>query len=104
MWVKIQPNMIALTKMAKRQNFWIFILHCLMKYGGVDRMFPFAKRGITKYETKNNWPGGLIKFVGNSCVYQAPESNCFIAGCATGVHKTLFSPPVCSMFNETAQY
>ena len=71
MWVKIQhqmevlvpiymaPNMTALTKMTKRQNFWIFILHCLMKRrDGVDRMFPFAKRDISewgsRYEPKNN--------------------------------------------------
>ena len=74
MWVKIQrqmdkvikvlnpinmaPNMTALTKMTKRQKFWIFILHCLMKRDGVDRMFPFAKRDISewgsRYEPKNN--------------------------------------------------
>ena len=70
MWVNIQhqievlnpifmtPNMTALTKMTKRQIFWIFILHCLMKLDGVDRMFPFAKRDISewssKYEPKNN--------------------------------------------------
>ena len=72
MWVKIQhqmevlkpiymaPNMTALTKMTKRQKFWIFILHCLMKFDGIDRMFPFAKRDISewcaKYEQKIiNW-------------------------------------------------
>ena len=74
MWVKIQrqmdkvikvlnpinmaPNMTALTKMTKRQKFWIFILHCLMKNDGVDRMFPFPESGISKwgsrYEPKNN--------------------------------------------------
>ena len=73
--------------------------------------------------------GGLIRFVGNSHVYQAPKSNCFIAGRAIASHKTLFnvqiyflwnfletemsgavnpntphSPPVCIMFNEIAQY
>ena len=70
MWVKMQhqmevlnpsyiaPTMTALTKMTKRQKFWIFILHCLMKRDGVDRMFPFVKRDISKwgsrYELKNN--------------------------------------------------
>ena len=70
MWVKIQhqmevlkpiymaPNMTALTKMTKRQKFWIFILHCLKKRDGIDSMFPFAKRDISewdsKYEPKNN--------------------------------------------------
>ena len=70
MWVKIQhqmevlkpiymaPNMTALTKMTKRQKFWIFILHCLMKNDGVDRMFPFPESGISewgsRYEPKNN--------------------------------------------------
>ena len=70
MWVKIQhqmevlnpiymaPNMTALTKMTKRQKFWIFILHCLIKRDSVNRMFPFAKRDITecssRYEPKNN--------------------------------------------------
>ena len=52
------PIMTALTKMVKRQKIWIFILHCLMKCDGVDRMFSFAKRDITerglKYEPKNN--------------------------------------------------
>ena len=56
--VNIEPNMTALTKMTKRQNFWIFILHCLMKSDGVDRMFPFAKPDISewgsRYEPKNN--------------------------------------------------
>ena len=70
MWVKIQhqievlnpiniaPNMTALTNMTKRQKFWTFILHCLMKSDGVHRMFPFAKRDISewvsRYEPKNN--------------------------------------------------
>ena len=70
MWVKIQhqmevlnpiymaPNITALTKMTKRQKFCRFILHCLMKRDGVDRMFQFAKRDISewgsKYEPKNN--------------------------------------------------
>ena len=52
------PNMTALTKMTKRQRFGIFILHCLTKRDGIDRMFPFAKRDISewgsKYEPKNN--------------------------------------------------
>ena len=61
MWVKIQcqmevldpinmaPNMTALTKMTKRQKCWIFILHCLMKSGGDDGMFPFAKWDISEW-------------------------------------------------------
>ena len=52
------PNMIALTKMTKRQRLGIFILHSLMKRDGVDRMFPFSKRGISewgsKYQPENN--------------------------------------------------
>ena len=52
------PNMTALTKMTKGQRFGIFILHCLMKRDGVDRMFPFSKRDISewgsKYQPKNN--------------------------------------------------
>ena len=106
MWVKIQhqmevlnpiymaPNMTALTKMTKRQKFWIFILHCLMKRDGVDRMFPLIKWDISEwdsgYEPKIiSW--GLIKLVGNSHVYQAPKSNCFIAARAIGAHKALFN-------------
>ena len=70
MWVKMQhqmevmnpsyiaTTMTALTKMTKRQKFWIFILHCLMKRDGVDRMFPFTKRDTSewgsRYEPKNN--------------------------------------------------
>ena len=69
MWVKIQhqmevlnpiymsPNMTALTKVTKRQKFWVFILHCLMKRDGIDRMFPFAKQDISergsRYEPRN---------------------------------------------------
>ena len=49
--------------MTKRQRFWIFILHCLMKRDGVDKMFPFAKWDISewssRYEPKNNKPGVL---------------------------------------------
>ena len=64
MWVKIQhqmevlkpiymaPNMTALTKMTKRQKLWIFILHCLMKRDGVDRMLSFAKRDISEWSSK----------------------------------------------------
>ena len=70
MWVKIQhqievlnpiyltPDMTVLTKMTKRQKLWIFILHSLMKRDGFDRMFPFANRDISewdsRYEPKNN--------------------------------------------------
>ena len=71
---------------------------------------------------------GLIRFAGNSHVYQAPKSNCFIAAHVTGANKELFSvyiyllwnvleikmngavnpntshsPPACSMFSEMAQ-
>ena len=55
--VYLTPNMTALTKMTKRQKLWIFILHSLMKRGGVDRMFPFAKQNSewgSGYEAKNN--------------------------------------------------
>ena len=68
MWVKIQrqmdkvikvlnpinmaPNMKALTKMTKTQKFWIFMLHCLMKSDGVDRMFAFAKRDISEWGSR----------------------------------------------------
>ena len=55
----ITPDMTAFTKW----QFWIFILHCLMKRDGDNRMFPFAKRDISKwgskYEPKNNSPGNL---------------------------------------------
>ena len=72
----------------------IFILHCLMKRDGVDRMFPFIKWDISEwdsgYEPKIiNW--GLIKLVGNSHVYQAPKSNGFIAARAIGAYKVLFN-------------
>ena len=61
MWVKIQhqmdvlnpvyvaPNMIVLTKMTKRQKFWIFISHCLMKRECVDRMLPFPKEDVSEW-------------------------------------------------------
>ena len=56
--IHMAPNMIALTKMTKRQRFGIFILHSLLKRDGVDRMFPFSKRGISewgsKYQPENN--------------------------------------------------
>ena len=41
----------------QKWQFWIFILHCLMKRDGVNRMFPFAKWDInrgSRYEPKNN--------------------------------------------------
>ena len=49
--IYMAPNMTVLTKMAKRQKFWIFILHCLMKRDGVDRMFPFIKRDISEWDS-----------------------------------------------------
>ena len=78
MWVKIQhqmevlnpifltPNMTAIKKTTKSPKFiiyiyiyiYIFILHNLMKSDGFDRMFPFAKGGISewgsRYVPKNN--------------------------------------------------
>ena len=56
--IYMAPNMTVLTK------FWIFILHCLMKRDGVNRMFPFAKRDInrgSRYEPKKLTEGGLNK-------------------------------------------
>ena len=64
LWVKIQhqmeilnpiyvaANITARTKMTKRQKYWIFILHCLMKRDSVDRMFSFAKRDISEWGSK----------------------------------------------------
>ena len=43
--------------MTKRQKFWILILHCLMKLGGVDKIFPFAKQDSewgSKFDPKND--------------------------------------------------
>ena len=66
-----------------------------MKRDGVDTMFPFAKRDISewglRYEPKYNYRGVLITFVGNLHIYQAPESNCFIAACAIGALEALFN-------------
>ena len=65
-----------------------------MKRDGVHRMFPFAKQDISewgsRYEPKSN-PGVFIRFVGYPHVYQAPESNCFIAARAVGAYKALFN-------------
>ena len=56
--IYMTPNMTALTKITKKQKFWTFTLHCLMKRDGVDTMLPFAKRDISewgpRYEPKNN--------------------------------------------------
>ena len=56
--INMVPNMTALTKITKRQKFWTFILHCLIKSDGAERMFPFAKRDISewgsRYDPKNN--------------------------------------------------
>ena len=41
----------------QKRQFWILILHCLMKRDSVNRMFPFAKWDInrcSRYEPKNN--------------------------------------------------
>ena len=50
--IYLTPNMTALTRMTKRLKLWIFILHSLMKRDGVDRMFPFAKRDISKWGSR----------------------------------------------------
>ena len=56
--IYMAPNMAALTITTKRQKFRIFILHCLMKRDGIDRMFSFAKQDISewdsRYDPKNN--------------------------------------------------
>ena len=51
--IYMAPNLTELTKMTKRQKFWIFISHCLMKRNGVDRMFPFKKRDISEWDSGN---------------------------------------------------
>ena len=38
-------------KNGKKTNIWIFILHCLMKRDGFDRMFPFKKRDISEWDS-----------------------------------------------------
>ena len=43
--------------------------------------------------------GGLIRFVGNSHVYQAHKSNCFITARAIGAHKRLFNEQTCLFWN-----
>ena len=45
----------------------------------------------SKYEPKNNQPGGPTRFLGSFHVYQLPKSNCFTAARATGAHKVLFN-------------
>ena len=54
----MSPKMPALTEMTKIQKILIFVLYCLMKRDGVDRMIPFAKRDISewgsRYEPKHN--------------------------------------------------
>ena len=56
--IYMAPNKTVLTKMVNRQQFWICILHCLMKRDIIDWMFPFAKKDIgewgSKYEPNNN--------------------------------------------------
>ena len=41
--------------------------------------------------SQKNITGGLMTFVGNSHVYQAPKSTCFIATRAIRAHKSLFN-------------
>ena len=40
--------MTAITKMTKRKKYEYSF--CLMKRDGVDKMFPFVKRGISKWD------------------------------------------------------
>ena len=42
------PSMTILKKLQKLQ-FWIFILHCLMKRNGVGRMSSFLNRDISEW-------------------------------------------------------
>ena len=69
----------------------MFSLHCLLKLGGVDSMFLFAKRDIIEWGSRSQKVtsrvvlirfGGqeyFLKYVHNPHIYQALESNCFIA-------------------------
>ena len=43
---------MAPNKIDKKQTLWIFILHCLMKRDGVDKIFPFAKQDISEWGSK----------------------------------------------------
>ena len=43
--------------------------------------------------------GVLIRFVGNSHVYQARESSRFIAACGIGAHKALFIVSIYLLWN-----
>ena len=56
-----------------------------MKRDGVNRMFPFAKRGLSEcgsiYEPKITNRGVLIRFAGNSHVYQATKYNFYCFSC-----------------------
>ena len=56
--INMAPNMTALTKITKRKKLWTFILHCLIKSDGAERMFPFAKPDNSewgsRYFPKNN--------------------------------------------------
>ena len=91
--IYMAPNMTALTKMTILNIH--FVLFCLMKRDGVNKMFPFAKRDISewgsRYEPKIIYRGILIRFVGNPHVYQVHESSCFIAAHAIRVHEALFN-------------
>ena len=66
-----------------------------MKRDGGDGMLPFAKRDISewssRYEPKIIKREILIRFAGNPHVYQAPESNCFIAARAIRAHEALLN-------------
>ena len=46
--------------------------------------------GVQNMSQKIIKQGGHIRFVGNSHIYQASKSNCFIAARAIGAHKALF--------------
>ena len=54
---------------------------------------------VCKIWAKNNQLGGLIRFVGNSHVYQAPKSNCFISVRAIGAHKALLNVQIYLLWN-----
>ena len=87
--IYMAPNLTELTKITKRQKFWIFISHCLMKRNGVDRMFLFKKRDISEWDSGNepkiiNWRS--YKACRQLHAYEAPKSNCFITARAIGAH------------------
>ena len=152
MWVKahtqmevlnpiyMAPNMTAITRMTL-----IFILHCItnmiLLIGCFHKKNETLVNRVQDMSRKVITSGVLIRFgnreyspkyVGNSHIYQPPESNCFIADRAIGqtkhcsmyehIYLRIFwrlltysysgavypniphSPPLCSMVNKVAQY